>query len=503
MIFKKAVFLFGVFFFGTSVSSRGQAIFEYNENCVNAYKLLFELRFNEAEAIINKEKRIQPNNGIPVYLEHYILFLKAFISEEDADYQSLKKHQQLASAFLEKGGASPYQRWALAEINALTAFVRFKSGEYVSGALEIRRAYKLLEQNNEQYPQFKFNLKALGLMHAFIGAVPENYKWLLKLVGMRGTIRQGLDELKVLFKEVADVKSPLNFISKEVAFVYLFTLQHLEKKPEDAIKLMGNYFDNDNPIDLFFACNVYYNAGKNNEALALLTKMDNKSDTYPFSYLTYLKGIAKLNTLDLTSAVEFKKYVSEFKGKSFIKAGWQKLAWVSLMNGDTAAYHLNLSHVIKFGNEFTDEDKQAMKEAEEMEMPNVLLLKARLLFDGGNYKQALGLLAGKGMENFPTLKNKLELTYRLGRIYDRMGMEKNAIDLYVKTFENGQKFNYYFAANSCLHLGQIFENKNEKENAEKYYRQCLQLRNHEYQNSIDQKAKAGLNRLGKNTVSDE
>jgi tetratricopeptide (TPR) repeat protein len=214
-------------------------------------------------------------------------------------------------------------------------------------------------------------------------------------------------------------------------------------------------------------------------------------------------GIAKLNTLDLSAANEFNKYLFLYKGKSFMKAGWQKLAWIALINNDTLSYRKNLKNILSAGNDFTDEDKQALKETENNELPNVLLLKSRLLFDGGNFKQALTVLAGKGMENFPTLKNKLELTYRLGRIYDRLGMIKNAIGLYEKTIQNGSKFSYYFAANSCLHLAQLYENTNDKVNAEKYYKTCLSLRNHEYQNSIDQKAKAGLNRLGKNTAEAE
>ena len=166
-------------------------------------------------------------------------------------------------------------------------------------------------------------------------------------------------------------------------------------------------------------------------------------------------------------------------------------------------YKQNLKSVLLVGNDFTDEDKQALKEAQGNELPNILLLKSRLLFDGGNFRQALTVLAGQGMENFPTLKNKLELTYRLGRIYDRLGMFKNAMDLYAKTIQNGSKLPYYFAANSCLHLAQLYENANDKVKAEEYYKKCIAMRNHEYQNSIDQKAKAGLNRLGKNTTEVE
>ena len=46
-------------------------------------------------------------------------------------------------------------------------------------------------------------------------------------------------------------------------------------------------------------------------------------------------------------------------------------------------------------------------------------------------------------------------------------------------------------------LGILYEGKGDAAKAEDYFRVCLNFRDHEYQNSIDQKAKAGLNRLGK------
>jgi hypothetical protein len=42
----------------------------------------------------------------------------------------------------------------------------------------------------------------------------------------------------------------------------------------------------------------------------------------------------------------------------------------------------------------------------------------------------------------------------------------------------------------------MYENDGNIVKAKEYFKKTLSLRNHEYQNSIDQKAKAGLNRLG-------
>lgn len=143
----------------------------------------------------------------------------------------------------------------------------------------------------------------------------------------------------------------------------------------------------------------------------------------------------------------------------------------------------------------TDEDRSAIAEWESQQEPHIVLLKARLLFDGGYYRDALGLLAKQPATAFPSFRDQLEFTYRLARIYDRQGKAELAMGLYESTFKNGAAHPYYFAANSALHIGQLYESKNERTKAKVYYKKVLELRNHEFQNSIDQKAKAGLNRL--------
>lgn len=125
-----------------------------------------------------------------------------------------------------------------------------------------------------------------------------------------------------------------------------------------------------------------------------------------------------------------------------------------------------------------------------------VLLKARLLFDGGYYTKAHDLLKSiKPTKAFDTLKDKLEYIYRLGRVHHKMEDYENAIKLYESTIEIGEKLSYYFAANSALELGNLYESQNDYEKAKIYFEKCLEMKDHEYENSLSQKAKAGLLRI--------
>ena len=197
---------------------------------------------------------------------------------------------------------------------------------------------------------------------------------------------------------------------------------------------------------------------------------------------------------DFSSANYFQKYISEYKGRSYWRSACQKLAWIYLIQGDTAKYKQQIKKCIEFGGDNRDSDLQATKEAERGTIPNVSLLKARLLFDGGYYHEAEEVLKSSNRLMF-SQRDNIEYIYRFARIYDEWGKEKYAISNYKRCIAAGQNFPYYFAANSSLHLGYIYERKGDIVMAKVLYQKCLDMDFDEYHNGITQKAKAALNRL--------
>jgi tetratricopeptide (TPR) repeat protein len=121
-------------------------------------------------------------------------------------------------------------------------------------------------------------------------------------------------------------------------------------------------------------------------------------------------------------------------------------------------------------------------------------MKARLLCDGGYYQQSLTTIDSYT----PTSKkDSIELTYRKARIYQGMDKHHEAITLYKQIIKTSPNSGYYFAPNSCLQLGYIYRKLNNKEAAKQYFLEALSYDDYEYKNSIETKAKAGLNELGK------
>lgn len=490
---RKLIFSF-IFFllFGASVADASS--FELNERVHQAYLQIIRLKFESGKRMLDDEQRLNPSNKFPLLYYSYIDFLKAFISEEKKDFETFKINADERLKKL-KDDDSPFCLYSRAEVMMQDAMLRIKFREFISAAWEIRKAYKIVEENSKAHPQFLLNKKLMGFLHVLVGAIPQNYLWLVKLAGMEGTIIQGTDELNTLLKETGGTS--FSFYKEEILFYLASINNSFSKNDSSSIVLIETMkpFCSESPLMRYCSSNLLMKLGKNDDALKTLTDTAVTKESFPFYFLSYKTGLAKMRVLDLSAENDFRKYRINFHGMNYVRSAYQKLAWIYLLRGDEKKYFEWIGLCKKNGNDFVDEDKDATEESNSGEVPNKILLRSRLLFDGGYYSQSLAEITGKPLESFPRFKDLLEVTYRFARLLHKMNQPDKAIEYFESTIKNGASSKYYFAANAALLLGNIYEEKNDFEKAKKYYQQCLSMRNHEYQNSIDQKAKAGLERL--------
>ena len=478
-----------------------RADFAWTERCSKAYEFTMRLNFTKANALLAEEKTKNPENQVPLYVESQIDFLQSFISEDPKDAVGLKtRNDQRILQLVNYKSKSPFLKFFIAEMYMQKAIASIKGEEYFTAAFDVRKAYKLLEENQKSFPDFKPNLRGLGMIHAAIGTIPQSYKWTANMIGLTGTIKQGIDELKELLAATSH-DHECAFLRDETILLLTFTELNLGKEKDKEMmrkRFYGIKEIHEKPLIQFAKSIFHFSVGENDSVISLLSNRTREGDAMMVSYLDFMEASARLNNLDFSSEKIFLNYVNTFKGTNYIKATWQHLAWIRLLQGDQVGYK---NYITKFvttskSADLADEDKIAVQEAERGETPNLTLLRSRLLFDGGYYNRALLELAGKPMSLFPRQRDQLEFTYRLARIFDKLDKKDKATPFYEQTIKNGATYNYYFAANSALSHGENYEDAGDKIKATYYYRKTLSMHNHDYQNSIDQKAKAGLNRLG-------
>ncbi len=470
--------------------------FDFNKNCVEAYQRILSLQFDAGQAYIQVEKKNNPSNLFPLVLENYIDFLTVFISEEEDAFKRLTERKNERMRQLGFGDrSSPYYRWSLAMLNLQGAVARLKFGEYMTAVFEIRRAFLLLEENSKLYPAFAPNNAGMGLLYALVGSVPPQYQWGVRLASMHGTIHQGREMLYAVV-ENSTGREDEKHLRDESLFFLSFIETNLMPDNSGAERLL-NHFDVADESNLLLSyawSNMLMRLGRNDEAIIRLRSRSQSEAYFPFHYLDYLLADAYLRKLETDSAVfYFQQFLDQFKGINYKADAKRKMAWAALIDDERVGYKKLMVSVLETAIGQVDADKQAHREALQGITPNTVLLKSRLLFDGGYYARAIALLSDyKG--DFD-MDEQLEKTYRLGRIHHEMGNLTDAIVHYQKTIETGANNKAYYAANACLKLGAVYESLGENNKAYQAYNQCLSMKPDEYRNSIHQKAQAGINRL--------
>ena len=448
---------------------------------------------DEAQQIIDKEKKENPKNYLIFFIENYSDFLKLYINDNNTLYDKLlPKFSSRIDKLKNANKNSPFYLYTQADIHLQSALCKIKFGDNLSAVFEVKKAFTLLQENQQKYPTFKPTIKSLGLLHTIFGAIPDNYKIGAKLLGLKGSIDQGLKELDSVIQD-----STFQF-KEETIIEYTLLLLHLQKNKSAAWNIINRAEIplQDNLLNHFIAATVASHTGKNDEVISILSKKPSDKSFYAFPLLDFILAKAKLNKLDSDAAIYIQKFLSNNKGRSYQKEAYQKLAWFYLVNDNPTLYKKYMQQVLLQKDAPTDEDKAAQKEAEQNYVSNAGLLKARLLCDGAYYAKALEMMNAIQPNKLTRNRDQIEYYYRKARIFDEQNNDTEAIKFYQQTIEKGSAFDYYFAANAALKLGNIFEQQKKKTNAIAYYKKAIDLDKDEYTNSINAEAKAGLNRLG-------
>jgi len=471
------------------LSNFAYASFDVNENIKNSYKHIINLEFEEAHDLLEVEAESSPNNGFIPLHKNYIDFLTILISEDNAYFENAEKQKNLRLDLLENAEEnSPYYLYVQAEVHLQWAFSRLKFDEYSTATYEFIKAYKLLEKNQEKFPDFVLNKKGLGLIHSILGAVPEQFQWILNLAGLEGGIALGLSELNEVLNS-----EECKLYETEILFLLSFlqiNLTENDKLNQEYLDRIGERYK-DNLLLNFATALLSHNLGLNDYCLNVLESRPSNKGKLPFYYLDYLQGMSYLYKLDYENAKnKFEYFSANFKGVNYIKSAYHKLAWIAFLQKNSEKKNEYFAKVISEGNTSIDEDKVAMKDAEGVYFSSPVLLKARLLYDGGYYEKALSqIIAFKQIDN-------IEYWYRLARVKSKLDNKNNEIIAhYKKSYDLGKESTTYYAPMSALQIGLIYEKQSEFVKAEVYFNKCLSMSGFDYERGIHQKAKSGLERI--------
>jgi len=480
-----------------SLASAGAYIYDFNSNCLKAYKQIMALQQEEANETLKAEIQKNPNNLIPHYLADYSDCLRILFNGNENELPTFKINLDTRLDLLEQGDkSSPWHLFCKANIQFHWALVHLRSGENFKAANRFRKSFLYLKENKILHPQFQENNVLWGLEEAVAGAIPENYKWIGAVFGIRGNINKGVSEIAHYLNTHMDGTGAM----QEEAMIYYGYLKfYLQSAPETAWRYLNGaqFAEQNNLMRSFIKANIALNYRKADIAYSILNKAKSIPYYEQYPILQYELAESMLLRLDMNCLSVYQQFLKSYKGDHFVKDSWLKMAWVAYLQDNKTARNEYLTQIVSKGNALTDADKQAQRFAEKPTWSLRSLLEVRLLIDGGFYTKALEKIQIIDKKELGNTVNVLDYNFRYGRIFEELKNDEKALLFYTATVQIGRDKKEYFAARAALQMAFIYERKGMKNEAIQQFNDCLSMRNHDAQSSIDQLAKAGLNRLEK------
>lgn len=463
-------------FFALTLSKAFSQEVNYN----NIFKQILYLDFSNAEKNIENSKLTDSQKR---YLQNYSLFLKTFLNQEQYNFNEfISVSIDNLKYFNNLNDSLPEKLFFLSEIKLQIAINDFLFGYPYKSVTNFLGSYYLIKKNNEKFPLYYKNKKILGIFEIILGNIPENLNLVKKLFLLNGDIKLGL-------RDLSEYNDNVSLESEKIESKIMMYYANKNFNPDHNL----NFYDNStNPLLIYTYANYLHTVDSTKKAIKVLNKYKPTSD-FIFYYVYYNKGLLKLYNLDAKADSDLNYFVANFKGNIYIKSAYEKLYWWCLIFNDNDI--CNVKDKIKnLGSQIVDEDKQAIANIDNHN--NIILLKSRLLFDGGFYNRALDLLLKNNKSEFyTTLVQKLEYLYRLARIYNKINDTQKAITLYKKVILYGENIESYMPANSSLCLAELYEKQKNFTEAKFFFEKCLSLNKYGYKNGIELKAKSGLNRI--------
>jgi len=493
-MWRKHLFLISLFTLSACGLSASPYHFRYTPQCAAAYRSFLSLQSADGRAALQQAFREDPDNLLAVYISDYDDFFLLLLNGDPADLEARKDNLDARVRMLDKAGdKDPYYRLCKSGIYLHWALIYGRFGDYFRAALSFRRSYVLIRENKRLFPAFTPNDVFYGLAETVAGTIPDDYKWLATILGMKGNVNRGIARIVAYINENPSHDA---FLRREAVLAWCYLAFYLQPQKETVWKYINStqFPIHDNLLYTLVKANLALNYRKADAALQTLQYAQTLPEYPRYPVMDYEMGNALLLRLDPDCVTYLQRYVSRHRSSLYIKDAWQQMAlsWYLQQNMTRARYCRE--QVLLSGGRQTDADRQAQRFAEMAGWPHPGLLRARLLCDGGYYRQAMEVMHTADKAAF-TAADSVEYHFRMGRIHDELGDDNQALACYQAAIRAGRSRKEHFAARSALQMALIYEQRGRTQEAAARFRECLSMRGHDFQASIDQQARAGLSRL--------
>jgi hypothetical protein len=457
-----------------------------------AYTELLKLKVSTCRQLLATEPANAPGT---LLVADCADFVELLISQDASRYDATLAAQDTRLALLGRTPASALRDYTLAEIQLHQALAQLAFRHEVRGAWSLRQVALLAQDNAKHYPAFTPMRKTLGLCQFGIGSLPEGYHWLLRLLGLRGSVEEGLQNLGRAAAQPHDFQLESQILLALIRESYY-------KKGDESLALVGRLAREqpDNLLFSYLVISLHKRQHHGEAALAAYRARPTGPAYLPLAYLHHLVADLLLYRGDYAASIaENQQFLRDFRGGYYRKDAAFKLYLAAWLGGAPAATAERYRQQINVAGPLTiEEDIYAQRFYHDAQLLNPTLTRARLLTDGGYYVQALSTLQQVRLTPATPVRDRLEAPYRRARVWQGLERLDSARLDYLRTLRLSARLGeppYYFAPQAALQLGYLTLAAGQRTAAKSYFEQAMAYPKHEYKNSTDQKAKLALRGL--------
>lgn len=457
-----------------------------------AYKLAFKLKADSAYLLTSLPAPDPEQEAQRQLVRSLTDMIANMISEGDEPLPGYADRQEERIDALDRQRKpGPWARHALAECYLHRALVQGRYGHELKAGLSFYKAYTRTKSLAQDRPDFLPAQKSMGVYLMVLGLMPIERNFFMKLAGIRGDVDAGLANLR----RCAD---SANAQQGEATLLYSLAQMYVRDQPEQGRANLLRYVNDerDDLLGLTLLANVYKEDHQNGRALAALKVMRREKAHLPFYFPLLLKGELYLQGLELDSAIApLEEYLTVCSRQRLVKQLHYKLFVAYFLKGDSLAANAHFYAIHTDGAVGTDGDRYAEYFYNRGLIPDKRLLRCRMLYDGGFYQRAQGILDSIPPSSLRTLNELAELSYRRARLAQRRKDTTAAERLFLLTISTAGDDPSYYAPMSCLQLGQIALRRRQFAEARAWLERVKTYPQHEYKDGLDERADHALKRL--------
>lgn len=490
MPFKRFIFIGLLLFF----AGQAQAAFVFSPEIQKGLEAAAAMRTGEAQRWLEQEQQKRPDNAMSLLLEDYMAFYQLIFTADPTAFARAeagfdKRLSQLGKEHID----NEWAYFTKARMHFHRTILNGQVKNFFTAALQLNKASNAINSLEKKYPDFLLAKREAAVLNVVFGSVPEQYRWAASAVGWSGDEAAGIRDLKAVLPQFKG--SALDCFHEESHVMLAYILGFSKDQHKAAWNLLlRDKMPQTNLTAIYMLGKLGPRTGQNEKAIELLSQRPQGKDYAQFPLFNYYLANAYLYKSDPRALTFFEVYLAGADKRIYRKDAVLRMSYYYFTQDKPAEARAVLGRM-KAMEGLDEKDKQAEREAVSLlqQGPHVDLLRARLKYDGGYFKEALAVLLALQPAQL-TFADQIEYYYRTARVWHDDGMPQKAIASYQACIERGTNDGNYLPANACLQLGMIYENSGNKKEAQRYYTRSLQFDKHPYSQSMGLKAKAGLHR---------